>query len=139
MRRPKLPSSGDRDHVAQPDARAFVFNSKKPTKQQLIGVSLALMGAFLFFRDSLGGFNLRGVVLILVSGAGWAGYMVAGRKLFKEQKLSPLGSSAFTMGFGTSIMSTVAFLIEGFKPIPLTGWMIIIWLGVVNKAVARAT
>ncbi len=114
----------------------FVFNKKKPTGRQLLGVTLALTGAFLFFRDRLGGFNLLGVAITLTSGMGWAGYMVAGRKLFREQKLSPLGSSAFTMGFGTAIMSGAAFLIEGLNPIPMSGWAIIIWLGVVNTAVA---
>jgi drug/metabolite transporter (DMT)-like permease len=114
----------------------YAFNGKKPSRRQLLGVSLALIGAFLFFKDSIGGFNIQGVAITLLSGVGWAGYMVSGRKLFKEQNLSPLGSSAFTMGFGTAILSTAAFFFEGFSSIPLSGWAIIIWLGVVNTAVA---
>ena len=114
----------------------YVINRKKPSRQQLFGVSIAIAGAFLFFRDSIGGFNIQGVTITLLSGAGWASYMVAGKNLFREQDLSPLGSSAFTMGFGTAIMSVTAFVLEGFSAIPLSSWSIIIWLGVVNTAVA---
>ena len=114
----------------------FLFLGKRPSIRQLIGVSLVLAGAYLFFQDSLGGYNVSGVILTHVSGLGWAGYMVAGKRFFREQKLTPLGSSAFTMGFGTAIMGAAAYIIEGVSSIPPTGWVIILWLGVVNTAVA---
>jgi drug/metabolite transporter (DMT)-like permease len=97
---------------------------------------LVLLGAFLFFSDKLGGYNLTGFIITLVSGIGWAGYMVAGKLLFKEKRVSPLGNTAFAMGFGTALLSASAFLFEGLNPIPVSGWLIIVWLGVVNTALA---
>ena len=82
------------------------------------------------------GETLTGFVITFVSGLGWAGYMVAGKLLFKEKRVSPLGNTAFAMGFGTALISASALLVEGLAPIPLTGWAIIIWLGVVNTAAA---
>ena len=40
------------------------------------------------------------------------------------------------MGMGTVLLSASAYLFEGLKPIPVSGWLIIVWLGVVNTALA---
>jgi drug/metabolite transporter (DMT)-like permease len=114
----------------------FIFNGKTPTGAQIAGMAIVLLGAVLFFSDKLGGYNLIGFIITLVSGVGWAGYMVAGKLLFKEKKVTPLGNTAFSMGIGTAFLSASAYLFEGFEPIPVSGWMIIIWLGVVNTALA---
>lgn len=114
----------------------LAFTGETPSRDQIAGIALVLLGAYLFFSDSLGGYNLTGFILTLISGTGWAGYMVAGKLLFKEKRVSPLGNTAFAMGMGTALLSASAFLIEGIKPIPVSGWAIIIWLGVVNTALA---
>jgi len=112
------------------------FTGEVPRRDQIAGMALVLLGAFLFFSDKLEGFNLTGFIITLLSGIGWAGYMVASKLLFKERKVSPLGNTAFAMGMGTALLSVSAFLIEGLKPIPISGWVIIIWLGLVNTALA---
>ena len=114
----------------------LAFTGEIPSRDQIAGMVLVLLGAFLFFSDKLGGYNLTGFIITLVSGTGWAGYMVAGKLLFKEKRISPLGNTAFAMGMGTAILSTSAFLFEGLNPIPVSGWIIIIWLGVVKTALA---
>jgi drug/metabolite transporter (DMT)-like permease len=113
-----------------------LFTEVFPNRAQITGMVLVLIGAALFFGDKLVGYTLTGVLITLVSGLGWAGYMVAGKMLFRENRVSPLGNTAFAMGFGTALLSASALLLEGLKPIPVTGWLIIIWLGVVNTAVA---
>ena len=107
-----------------------------PSRAQIMGMVLVLIGAFLFFSDKLGGYNLTGFIITLVSGIGWAGYMVAGKLLFREKRVSPLGNTAFAMGMGTALLSASAFLFEGLSPIPVSGWLILVWLGVVNTALA---
>jgi len=114
----------------------LAFTGEVPSRDQLAGMALVILGAFLFFSDKLGGYNLTGFIITLVSGTGWAGYMVAGKLLFKEERVSPLGNTAFAMGMGTAILSSSAFLFEGLNPIPVSGWVIIVWLGVVNTALA---
>jgi drug/metabolite transporter (DMT)-like permease len=113
-----------------------IFTGELPNRDQIAGMVLVLAGAVLFFSDRLGGYTITGVLITLVSGLGWAGYMVAGKILFREKRVSPLGNTAFAMGFGTAILSASAYMIEGLNPIPLTGWTIILWLGVVNTAAA---
>ena len=113
-----------------------LFTGEYPNRAQIIGMALVLLGAVLFFGDRLGGYTLTGVLITFVSGLGWAGYMVAGKILFREKRVSPLGNTAFAMGFGTALIAASAYLIEGLNPIPVTGWVIIVWLGVVNTAAA---
>jgi drug/metabolite transporter (DMT)-like permease len=117
-------------------AMNILLTGEYPNRTQIAGMVLVLTGAVLFFSDKLVGGTLTGVLITFVSGLGWAGYMVAGKLLFKEKRVSPLGNTAFAMGFGTALISASALLFEGLAPIPLTGWAIIIWLGVVNTAAA---
>ena len=113
-----------------------LWTGEYPNKAQIAGMILVFTGALLFFSDKVGGYTLTGMAITFISGLGWAGYMVAGKILFRDNKMSPLGNTAFAMGFGTAILSASALLIEGLAPITLTGWAIILWLGIVNTAVA---
>ena len=65
----------------------LAFTGEVPSRDQIVGMVLVLLGAFLFFSDKLGGYNLTGFIITLVSGIGWAGYMVAGKLLFKGKGL----------------------------------------------------
>jgi len=56
--------------------------------------------------------------------------------LFVNEKINPLGLTAFSMGLGTIVLSLAAYYIEGLSGISLTSWAIIVWLGVVNTALA---
>jgi drug/metabolite transporter (DMT)-like permease len=107
-----------------------------PRLHQLAGMGLVLVGAYLYFNAPLLGNSLLGVGITLVSGIGWGSYLVLGRLLFVRDELDPLGVTAFSMGFGTLLLALVAFSVEGLPSVSLTGWGIIIWLGVVNTALA---
>jgi len=113
-----------------------LLTGEYPNRDQIAGMVLVLLGAVLYFSDRLVGGTLTGVLITFVSGLGWAGYMVAGKLLFRQKRVSPLGNTAFAMGFGTALISASALFLEGLAPIPLTGWAIILWLGVVNTAAA---
>ena len=107
-----------------------------PRLHQLAGMGLVLVGAYMYFNAPLGGNSLLGVGITLVSGIGWGSYLVLGRLLFVRDELNPLGLTAFSMGFGTLLLALAAFSMEGFPSVSLTGWSIIVWLGVVNTALA---
>jgi drug/metabolite transporter (DMT)-like permease len=114
----------------------LVLTGETPNREQIAGMVLVLIGAFLFFSDKLGGYNLTGFIITLISGIGWAAYMVAGKLLFKDKRISPLGNTAFSMGMGTILLFASAILMEDLNNIPVSGWMIIGWLGLVNTALA---
>jgi drug/metabolite transporter (DMT)-like permease len=113
-----------------------VVSGDIPRKDQLAGMTLVLLAASLFFSDQIIEYNLQGVIFTFISGMGWAGYMVAGKTLFKSTEISALGNTAFSMAMGTALLSSSAYFIEGARFISMPGWLIIIWLGVVNTALA---
>ena len=113
---------------------SLIFLGERPTKWQLIGVVLVLSGAYVFFSERLVGVNLTGVVITLISGFGWAAYLVSGRLLFRDEKKGTLGMTAISMSIGTLFIAGTAFTVEGFSSLSLNAWGIILWLGLVNTA-----
>lgn len=113
-----------------------LFLQEYPTLSQLGGMGLVLLGAYLFFNAPLSADSLTGVLITLLSGLGWATYLVASRLMFVRAKMNPLGLTAFSMGFGTIFLAVAAYSIEGLSSVSLQGWAIILWLGVVNTALA---
>ena len=109
---------------------------ERPNTVQLGGMALVLAGAYLFFNDPLSGSNLVGVLITLISGLGWASYMVYSRYTFVREEFDVLCLTAFSMGAGTLILLVAALVKEGVSSVPLSGWGIIAWLGVVNTALA---
>ena len=107
-----------------------------PTIHQLAGIVMVMVGAFLFFNDPLANSNLMGVFITLLSGVGWATYLVFSRLLFIKGKVKPLELTAFSMGLGTLFMTMGAYSFEKFPVITLSSWAIIFWLGLVNTALA---
>ena len=115
---------------------SLIFLGERPTKWQLIGVVLVLSGAYFFFSERLIGGNLTGIVITLVSGLGWAAYLVSGKLLFKGEEKGTLGMTAISMSIGTIFIAGTAFTFEGFSGVSLSAWGIILWLGLVNTAFA---
>lgn len=111
------------------------FLREYPTFLQLVGMGLALLGAYLFFNAPLSADSLTGVLVTLLSGLGWAIYLVSSRLVFIKDKMNPLGLTAFSMGFGT-LLTTAAASVEGLSSVLLSSWSIVLWLGVVNTALA---
>ena len=74
--------------------------------------------------------------MTLLSGVGWGAYLVTSRLLFVREDIDPLGLTAFSMGSGTAVLAAAAFAVEGLSSVSMAGWGIILWLGVVNTALA---
>jgi len=107
-----------------------------PTPFQLVGMLLALAGAYIYFNAPLSSTNLLGVMITLISGIGWAIYIVASRLLFIKGQVSTLSLTASPMIMGTILLATASLSLEGLPNISISSWTIIIWLGLINTAIA---
>lgn len=107
-----------------------------PTKTQLAGMVLILAGAIIFFNAPLPAQSLMGVLITLLSGVGWAVYLVAGRMFFAKEEIDPLGLTAFSMGLGSLFIAVPALTLEAITEVSLSSWAIILWLAIVNTAIA---
>ncbi|MGD2200591.1 MAG: EamA family transporter [Candidatus Bathyarchaeota archaeon] len=110
--------------------------NERPSPAQIAGLLIILSGVSLFFNKPLSKINLWGMIITLISGLGWASYMVYIRRSLIAERVSNIGLTAFSMGVGTVLLLAVTLLNEGLYPIPIRGWVIIFWLGIVNTSIA---
>jgi len=113
-----------------------IILKERPTPIQIGGLGLVLIGAYFFFNAPLSTNNTAGVIITLISGIAWAIYLASSRLLLSKEDLNPLTVTAFPMGFGASLLAITAFSIEQVSKISIQGWSIILWLGLVNTALA---
>jgi len=110
--------------------------SEKPSGYQAVGILIALIGAYLYFLVPIIGSMVLGVAVVVLSGLGWACYMVLVRELQIRSRISTSALTTATMGIGTLGLMLIALPVEGVPSITLEGWLIIAWLSLVNTALA---
>jgi drug/metabolite transporter (DMT)-like permease len=59
-----------------------------------------------------------------------------GRSVNRERAIPPLVVTIFSMGIGAIPLLGIGLAVQGLPPLSLTGWAIIVWLAVVNTALA---
>lgn len=114
----------------------ILFLGEVPTKVQALGIIVALLGAYVYFLTPISIGETLGVLVVLISGLGWAVYMVIIRDFQRVGKISTPRLTATTMGCGTIVLLTSAFLFEGPPNVSPSGLAIIVWLSLVNTALA---
>jgi drug/metabolite transporter (DMT)-like permease len=104
---------------------------------QLGGLALALLGAWAFFSERVAwGGQLLGVVIVIVSGLGWALYVVAIRLLYRSGEMGPLRLTTTTMGIGVGGMAVMTILSGQYVTLSLDGALTVVWLATANTALA---
>jgi len=104
---------------------------------QLGGAGLALVGAWAFFSQqaALGG-NVLGILIVIVSGLGWACYVVVIRALQRLGTMGSLRLTTTTMGIGVAGMVALTVITGQHAPLTSSGILIIVWLATANTALA---
>jgi len=113
-----------------------VFLREFPLPLQFAGMALVLFGAYLFFLAPVSGAELTGIVVTLFSGLGWAVYMTLSRQFLKGERFRTLNLTALTMFFGSVVLLFSALIVDRPVQMSLSEWAIILWLSLVNTALA---
>ena len=108
----------------------------KISKTQLLGIIIALAGAYVYFPIRFSSQEVLGIAIVLLSGMAWAAYMVLTRSFQKNGKLGSLAFTTMTMGVGCLGLVALTLLFEGFRSIGPQSWAIILWMSLVNTALA---
>lgn len=110
---------------------------EKPTFFQWIGLVLNILGAYLyFFPVRFSSSQLWAIGIVFVGMLANSISMVLGRKINREDFLSPIGITTISMGFGSSMLLIAGLALEDFPQIRAQNWLIVIWMAVVNTALA---
>ena len=104
---------------------------------QVGGLALALAGGWAFFSQKVSwGGQWLGVLVVVISGVGWAAYLVSVRMLHRTGYVGSLRLTTTTMGFGVVGMVVLTLLSGQYAPLTPTGIVIIVWLATANTALA---
>ena len=111
--------------------------AERPTSLQWLGVALATAGTIIYFYPaSLPAAQYVGLMVAVVGVLANAGASILGRQGNRSGRWSPLVVTAVSMGFGAALLMAIGLAREGVPAISIKGWAIILWLAIVNTALA---
>lgn len=108
-----------------------------PSRLQWSGIFIFIIGALIYFSPSamftgkLLGFALAGFTVCANAVAA-----VLGRSINRGGEISPLVVTVISMGIGATVLLGIGLVVQGLPPISLSAWITILWLAVVNTALA---
>jgi len=113
----------------------ILFLSEYPNKLQYVGLAIFLIGTVIYFLPTqlpaLIGLGV-GIATMLVNGIS----SLLGRSINREHNLSGIQVTVVSMSIGSFLLLGIGLLSEGWQPISVQGWGIIIWLALVHTAFA---
>jgi len=116
---------------------AAVWLSESPTALQWTGVFVATAGALIYFLPARFGLDQRfGLLAALVGVTANAGAAVLGRDVNRSGSTPPVVVTAISMMVGAAMLLGAGLALEAPPTLDLRGWSIILWLAVVNTALA---
>ena len=107
-----------------------------PTRLQVVGVIVAIVGGVLFFSPGLKAGEPLGMAIVAIGLVGNAAFGILGREIAREQKADTLTLTAVPLALGSGILIPTALSIEGLPRFSVTGWGLVVGLAVVNTACA---
>lgn len=114
-----------------------------PSRWQFVGLLVALAGGALFFSPGLHADELLAVGVVGVGLLAFGVFGVVGREVARSGQVKALTLTAIPLGLGGGIGLLVAGVIEGLPnsgwplgELGITGWVSILWLVVINTALA---
>jgi drug/metabolite transporter (DMT)-like permease len=112
------------------------FLGERLTRGQWLGVCFFLLGAVVYFLPLKLPLQVIGLVVAAVGmfANSWASLL--GRSVNRSGDLHPLLVTVVSMGIGSFLLLAVGFIVEGVPRLDLSGWVIVIWLAVINTALA---
>jgi drug/metabolite transporter (DMT)-like permease len=110
---------------------------ERPTGGQWAGTALYLLGAVIYFYPAaLPAGQLIGFIVVLVGVLANALSAVLGRQVNRSLTLAPAVITVISMGIGAISLLIAGVAAQGMPRLNLGGWLIVLWLAVVNSAFA---
>ncbi|MBP8856967.1 MAG: EamA family transporter [Anaerolineaceae bacterium] len=108
-----------------------------PGALQWIGMVINLCGVGLyFFPAALQHAPLAGILAVLAGVAANALSTLLNRGINRGNRLPVIVVTTVSMGIGSVMLLVSGIIVQGMPAIPLKGWGIILWLAVINTALA---
>ena len=115
---------------------ALVWLREVPTRLQVVGLAVTLAGSALFFSPGLSAGDPRALAVISLGVLAFAVFVVLSRALARAGHVPTVPLTALPLGFGGGLLLLVALPLERPASPSLEGWVAVLWLAVVNTALA---
>lgn len=112
------------------------FLGEALSRRQWFGLGCFLVGAAIYFLPLGGPFQFIGLAVAAVCLSANSYASILGRAVNRRGDLHPLLVTVVSMGVGSLLLLAVGFVAEGAPQPDLSGWVIILWLALVNTALA---
>jgi drug/metabolite transporter (DMT)-like permease len=111
--------------------------SERPTGQQWGGTALYLIGVIIYFHPlSVPGHEAVGIIVSLTGVLANALSSLLGRHVNRSGELEPMAVTIASMGIGALVLLVAGIAVQGVPRMTLESWAIVVWLAVVNSALA---
>jgi len=111
--------------------------SERPSILQWIGAGLFIVGILAYFYPvDLSESKILGIVVMIIGVFSNAFSSILGRGINRSHKFHPLTVTVVSMGIGSIIMLIIGITTQGLPPLGLTNILFLLWLSVVNTALA---
>lgn len=115
----------------------IVLLAERPSLIQWIGVLINLAGVLIYFYPAdLPTQQVIGVMVAIVGVIANAGSSLLGRYVNRLGTISPLQVTTVSMGIGSALLLITGALAQGLPQLSPVNWLAIVWLAVVNTALA---
>jgi drug/metabolite transporter (DMT)-like permease len=112
------------------------FLGERLTRGQWLGVGSFVLGAIVYFLPLRPPLQVVGLVVAAVGLLANTGASLLGRSVNRRGDLHPLLVTVVSMGIGSFLLLAVGLAVEGVPRLDLSGWGIVIWLALINTALA---
>ena len=110
---------------------------ERPTKLQWVGMALYLAGVLLYFYPlSIPAAQTVGYLIVIAGVLANAFSSILGRAVNRSASLRPVTITLVSMGIGSLLLLVSGLAVQGLPRLSLQSWGIILWLAVINSALA---
>ena len=112
------------------------FLGERLNHRQWLGVVCFVSGAAVYFLPMEGPIQTLGLCVAAVGLLAQSSASVLGRAVNRRGNLHPLLVTVVSMGVGSLLLLATGFAAEGVPRLDASGWSIVLWLAIVNTALA---
>ena len=113
-----------------------VWLKEIPTRWQVFGIIVSLLGSVLFFSSGLKSGEPAGIVIVIVGLIGFMLFGILGREIAKVKQLDTITLTTIPLAIGGGFLLLIAFPLEGMPLLSIKPVGIVLWLAIVNTALA---
>ncbi len=107
-----------------------------PTRLQLSGIVVVVIGSGLFFSPGLGEGEPLALAVVAAGLLGFALSGVVGRELARDRTADTLLLTAVPLAFGGGLVLVLGVIVEGVPGFTVTTLVVVVWLAVFNTCLA---